>query len=294
MEQRFGWRETWTFSLLVGLAALCGSDVTADEVYLRNGGCVRGEVVQRTPQKVTIETGPGLVTLSMERIERIVEGRSLLAEWRERAQELSPRDLEGWAALARWAAERDLSTQARESWLHVLTIDPSHPEANAALGRTQLNGRWMSSDDANRARGLVPFEGRWVSPAEHEALLRERLADEAASSARQEAESRVREAEARAREAEARASEAKAGAASGGQEADGIPIWWAGGGAPYVPQPFVPHPDRHPRCCSPTPVGPVRPVVSPPMPPATLGPVSPPHPTESRPVAPHRSPSSSR
>jgi len=101
--------------------------------------------------------------------------------------------------------------------------DPSHPEANAALGRVEVDGTWLSMEEGYRARGFVPFEGRWVSPAEHEALVRERLAEEASDRDRREADLRVREAEARAREAEARAREAEAAAQP---EADGgIPLW---------------------------------------------------------------------
>jgi hypothetical protein len=67
----------------------------------------------------------------------------------------------------------------------------------------------MSADDAYRARGFVQFEGRWVTPAEHEAAVRERAADQMAELQAREADLRAREAEARAREAEARAREAE-------------------------------------------------------------------------------------
>ena len=63
--------------------------------------------------------------------------------------------------------------------------NPSNPEANEALGRVQLDGAWVAEEEAYRARGYVPYDGRWVTPAEHEALLREREAGEAG-----EAESR--------------------------------------------------------------------------------------------------------
>jgi hypothetical protein len=93
-----------------------------------------------------------------------------------------------------------------------------------------------------------------MSPAEHEALVRERTAEEVSERERREADLRVREAEARAREAEARAREAEAGAQASTQE--GIPLWWGwGGGAPLPPfgpwpadnPPVVAHPPRpHP------------------------------------------------
>lgn len=216
--------------------------VGADEIYLRGGGRITGIVVERTPQAVLIETGPGRVGLPLSRIERIVDAGSALATYQQRAANLAVGDVDGWAALARWAAERDLQTQSRQAWQRVLAFDPGHPEANAALARVQMNGVWMDSDEAYRARGYVPFDGRWVTPAEHAALLREQAIEDASAQQRREAALRVREAEARAREAEARASEAEA-AATYGDENGGIPYWWifAGGGTRHM----GPHPRHH-------------------------------------------------
>ena len=226
-------------ALLLLLAASLAAPAAADEIFLRGGGRVSGVIVQRTSEAVTVETAPGLLTLSMKRVERIVEGRSAVEEFQDRASRLAPGDFNGWAALARWAADHDLVTHSREAWHRVVAVNPAHPEANAALGLVQLGGEWMSESEAYRARGYVEYEGRWVTPAEHDALLQQEAAEEAARLQNREAELRVREAEARAREAEARAREAE----SAGAAADeGIPLWWGwGGGAPLYP-PFIDQP----------------------------------------------------
>jgi hypothetical protein len=193
----------------------------ADEVLLRGGGRLSGVVVERTKDKVVVETGPGLVTMPMSRVERIVESRSPLEVYQERVAALAPGDVAGWADLARWAAEHDLQTQSRRAWQRVLAADPSHPEANAALDRIQQDGVWMTSDEAYRARGYVEFGGRWVTPAEHEALLRERAAEEQAARERREATARAEQEEAWAREQRAAAQSSDSG---------GIPLWWGGNG----------------------------------------------------------------
>jgi hypothetical protein len=223
-------------------ATLAVAPVAADEVLLRGGGRLQGVVVERTATSIVVETGPGRVTLSLSRVEKVIEGRSALDVYRERAGALDTADAAGWATLARWAAARDLATQAREAWARVLRAEPSHPEANAALDRVPLDGSWVPEEEAWQARGYVPFEGRWVTPAEHEAIVRERAADEASRREGREAEARVREAEARAREAEARAREAEAGAQ--GTQDEGIPLWWGwGGGVPLPPiDPWPPDP----------------------------------------------------
>jgi hypothetical protein len=272
-------------TLRTGMAVLAtvfpAATVAADEVFLRGGGRVSGVIVERTQDAVVIETAPGRVTLAMRRVERITEGRSALQEYRERADALAPGDVDGWAALARWAAERDLITQSQDAWQRVLAVDPSHPEANAALGRVRLGGAWVAEDEAHRARGEVMFEGRWVTPAEHEALIRERAADEASARERRDAELRVREAEARVREAEARAREAEA-AAQAPVEEGGIPLWWGWGGVGVLPPPFPPPLRPRPGPMPPEPAPP------PPAPPSTrpssIGPIPPGSPATPKPA----------
>jgi hypothetical protein len=221
-------------------AAMAAPTARADQVLLRGGGHVSGVIVERTHLTVVIETGPGRVTLPMARVESIVESRSALADYRERAARVEPGDASAWAALARWAAASDLLTQAREAWRRVLALDASHPEANAAIGRVDIDGVWMEAEDGYRARGLVPFGGRWITPAEHEALVREHAVEEASFREQREADLRVREAEARAREAEARAREAEAAATDA--TTGGIPFWWGTGGALWPA--FGPHPHQ--------------------------------------------------
>ncbi len=223
-------------ALLMLSAATLAAPAVADEIFLRGGGRVSGVIVQRTAEAITIETAPGLLTLSVKRVEKIVEARSAVEEFQDRASRLAPGDVNGWAALARWAADHDLVTHSREAWQRVLAVDPAHPEANTALSRVQLGGEWVTESEAYRARGYVEYEGRWVTPAEHEALLQQEAAEEAARLQNREAELRVREAEARAREAEAHAREAES---AGSTPDEGIPLWWGwGGGVPLYP-PFI-------------------------------------------------------
>jgi len=223
---------------------LLASTVWADEVHMRSGGVVRGVIVEHTAEVVVIETGPGRVTLPLSRVNRLVEADSALGDFYSQEASLAPNDAQGYARLARWAENHGLATYGRQTWEQVLKLDPRHPEANAAVGRTYYDGSWMPTREAYRRQGYIPFEGGWVTPAEHEALLRERAERRVAMAGRREAELRVREAEARAREAEARARQAEANAEQVDQSAGGIPYWWvlAGGSGGPIVGPIVGHP----------------------------------------------------
>jgi hypothetical protein len=146
-------------------------------------------------------------------------------------------DLEGWRELARWAQDRVLVTQSREAWTQVLALAPDDPEANAALGRVLVDGRWVTEEEGFRARGYVEFEGEWMTPAERQMILEDRRA-------REEADRQAMAELMRAEQQEAMAREAQEQAERDERWDDdlpylGDPIYWGWGAAP-VYWPTVP------------------------------------------------------
>ncbi|MGE0453789.1 MAG: hypothetical protein AB7O37_12310 [Vicinamibacteria bacterium] len=201
--------------VVASLAVAVPSPAGADEVLLKGGGRVVGVIVERTPEKVVVETGPGRVTLAASRVVAVRDGGAALNRFQERAETLAADDAAGWLELAQWAAEQGLNTQAQASFERVLALDSNNSVAHEALDHQFVAGRWLAGDEARRARGEVQYDGRWMTAAERDDLVRER--NEARAEARNraeiervrlEADARVREAEARARAAEAQAREA--------------------------------------------------------------------------------------
>ena len=182
----------------------------ADEVFIRGGGHLSGDIVERGPDSITIDIGTGRIGLLLSSVERIVPGATPVGLFRERAASLDAGDLAGWLALGRWARDQGLETNAREALEHVLAFDPEHAAAHRALGHVQLEGRWMTEAESYRVRGYVPFEGDWVTPEARGEILAQRRAIAEDRRADAEAAARVREAEARARTAEAEARRAEA------------------------------------------------------------------------------------
>jgi hypothetical protein len=230
------------------LAAVLTTSAHADDVILVGGGRLSGTIVERNATTIVLETAPGRVGVPLARVARIVAGNSALDEYRTRRQALAPSDAAGWLGLARWAQSHGLSTQARAAFEQVVQLDPSQAEAQAALGREQVEGRWLTMADAQRARGLVEFEGRWIAPEEHQRLVEERAASAREAREQAESEARIREADARARaaEAEARRAEAEAEATRAAATQVGVPVVLTGTG------PF----DPFGRACTATPCAP--------------------------------------
>jgi hypothetical protein len=211
------------------LAAAAPLTAAADEVYLKSGGQLSGRIVSRSESAIEVDIGAGVIGVPLSSVQRIEEGRSKLHEYDDRAGRLAPGDVDGWVALGEWASAAGLSSQARDAYRRALLAAPGDPRANAALGNQQVDGRWVSEEEGYRARGFVLFEGDWITPAEHQAILRERAADDTRERERREAQTRVREAEARAAEAEARAREAEAQAQP---QLEGLPLWYGWGAGP--------------------------------------------------------------
>jgi hypothetical protein len=225
------------------LIALAAVPVLADDVYLRGGGRMTGEIVAQTDDAVTVDIGGGTLTAKMSSVVRIEKSTSPLQQYRARAASVPAGDAEAWRALARWAQGWTLSTQAAEAYSKVLAILPDDAEANRALGRVPLDGRWVTEEESYRAQGYVEFEGEWMRPGERQAILRERQTQEEAARKENQAQIQAIQAEMDAEKArEAAQAERKARKFDHLPEY-GDPIYWGWG---FVPTTWPQNPASSP------------------------------------------------
>lgn len=164
----------------ISIIALVAVPLLADEVYLRGGGQVTGEIIEQTDDTVKVDVGGGTVSVQRSSVVRIEESSSPVKEYRERAAKIPAGDTDAWRELGRWAASEALGTLSNEAYSKVLASLPSDPEANRALGRVQLNGTWVTEEESYRAQGYVVLDGEWMRPAERQAILEARRASEEA------------------------------------------------------------------------------------------------------------------
>jgi len=169
------------------IIALAAAPVFADDIYLRGGGQITGQIVEQTDDSVTVDIGGGTISAKTSSVVRIEKSTSPLQEYRDRAAKIPADDAEAWRDLAHWATGYALSTQVREAWRHVVAVLPDDKEANKALGMVQLNGQWVTQEDAYRAQGYVQFEGKWMTPAEQQSIVAERQAQQAQAEADRQA-----------------------------------------------------------------------------------------------------------
>jgi len=161
--------------------ALVALPVWADEVVMKGGGRLTGQISSQNEDEVTIDIGAGVMTVPMASVVDIQRGTSPLHEYRDRASRLAADDIEGWRQLGQWANKRGLSVQAREAYSRVRAANPNDLDANRALGLVLYQGQWISEEDSYKAQGYVKYGSEWMMPAERDAMIRERDASEEAN-----------------------------------------------------------------------------------------------------------------
>lgn len=215
---------------LAVVVALVALPAFADEVHLKGGGRVTGEIIEQTEEHVTVDIGGGTLTVRASSVVSIERGLSPMQEYRQRAAEVPTGDAEAWRELARWARGNALQSQVEDAYSRLIAILPDDEEANRALGRVLLDGRWVSEEESFRARGYVEFEGEWMTPAEQRAILADRQSsDEAARRANEE---RIQKIEAEQDAERAREEAENEAFRNGGLPRYGDPVYWGWGAGP--------------------------------------------------------------
>ncbi|MCU0291507.1 MAG: hypothetical protein MUF10_05880 [Thermoanaerobaculaceae bacterium] len=224
--------------------ALVAAPLLADDVYLRGGGQITGQIVEQTDERVTVNIGAGTMSVRMASVVRIERGASPIQEYQARAEKIPAGDAEAWRELARWAADEGLATMSGQAYSRVVAVLPNDPEANRALGRVSLGGKWVTEAESYRAQGFVEFEGEWMRPEEQRTILAERRAREEADRQALAAQIQADQEAERARKAKEDAEREKF--MHGGLPQLGDPTGW-GYGLTYWPvQPVQPGSYDHP------------------------------------------------
>jgi hypothetical protein len=216
------------------IIALAAVPVFADDVFLQGGGQITGEIVEQTEDSVTVDIGGGgTITAHMSNVVHIEKSISPLQKYRVRAAKIPAGDAEAWRKLAQWATGNVLSSQAAKAYSQVVAILPDDQEANRALGRIQVDGKWVTEEESYVAQGYVEFENEWMTPGERQEILADRQA-------RQEADRQANDAAIQSIEAEQKTEkELKEAEREMARQRNSI-YWGWGHGPSYWPSPSRP------------------------------------------------------
>jgi hypothetical protein len=160
----------------LGLAALVllRADAAAAEVFaLANGGQVSGELLNpdQSPRTTfVIRTTSGVeVTLGAADVVKRLEQSPAEIEY-EKIKNRYPDTAEGQWELAEWCAENRLPAKRKLHLERVIALDPNHKRARAALGYSQIDGKWRTQEEEMTSRGYRRYQGRWRTAQEIEVI----------------------------------------------------------------------------------------------------------------------------
>jgi hypothetical protein len=154
---------------------LGGISASADEIYLKDGRVIVGEITS-TPDADTVNVRvivTGIVAVqhfSRDQIRSIKHGVSaeqeaIIALSKNYDSLLARSDSTAaeWWALTRKFQDRGATAMARDSAAQTVARERNHEEARRLLGMTRYRGVWMRAHEVAAARGEVFFRGSWVS-----------------------------------------------------------------------------------------------------------------------------------
>jgi hypothetical protein len=149
---------------------LLGPRASADEIVLKSGGRVQGDIVSRDDTRVVLQTAYGSVTFDTADILEVKQSSDLEKEIRAQLKNLQPSDTATRLKLATKAADAGLADLSKNIYTQVVAISGDDKTARQALGYVQYEGEWVTLRDKNTHEGLVPYHGQWVTAEERDGL----------------------------------------------------------------------------------------------------------------------------
>lgn len=241
------------YLLPTALALLSVAVVPADEISLKDGRVIDGEVMSQ-PGEATVEiktrTG-GMTAVLHVKASEIVAIRYGKTEQQKKQEAFDAKravlakqadsTAEQWWALAEEAKTLGDNPAFRQLAQAAIGRDADFAPAHAALGQVKQDGKWMKPAEAAAARGEVFFRGKWVQAGEREGVLAEeaRVAKEAEAKEAKDHERRLADLELAKKESELRAAQAAERRAN---EPAPAPVYSFGSYTPYptiIQNPYV-------------------------------------------------------
>ena len=159
--------------LAAAVLSVATASAIADEVRLRTGGTVRGEIESTEPDGLAIQGVRGTrFVLAPESVTGRTRRRKLIERYVTRQIEADRAgEVRLHEELAEWCREHRLTSRIDEQMESILRLDPDHEIARATLRHKWRENRWWSPDELAAASGLVRHRGRWITPAMQQLLL---------------------------------------------------------------------------------------------------------------------------
>jgi tetratricopeptide (TPR) repeat protein len=134
-------------AIITAILLLTASPLLADVLTLTDGRSFTGTVITRD-DTVLIEMPYGTLEFPYDQVLRIEKSETLEAKFERMLGESSDDDPDSLIAVAEWARNNGLDSQASRLYEQALELVPNHPDAHRGLGHVYVNNRWRSFETA--------------------------------------------------------------------------------------------------------------------------------------------------
>jgi len=161
------------------LLALSAPAALGDEVVLKNGRTLEGEVLESGD--TVVFTRPGLrmeirrdevkeirrTPTAKERYAEKAAAQRRLEESKDYLRDCARDAADSHHRLGLWCAAAGLKEEAKAEQEAAIRFDGDHAGARRALGFVKDDaGKWRPEDEVMKEKGLVKVDGRWMTPGE--------------------------------------------------------------------------------------------------------------------------------
>lgn len=140
----------------------------ADTVYKKDGGKIRGKILEENAEYVKIKAYGSIYKIERDNIAKIERDGDVGREYQSRKKKLKDWDEKGWLKLGEWCLDKELNPEAIDCFYKVIAINPNNEDARYELGHRKHKGKWLTSGEYYEAKGYVRYRGMWVTKADKE------------------------------------------------------------------------------------------------------------------------------
>ena len=155
------------------LAVSSATVVRADEIKLRDGSVIVGEITRETPLEVEVQGKFGSTTIKKKKVASIHAVPTPEAAYRERRAALVAGDVAGRLELAESCRTSGLLDHAEDLAREAFALEPKSTAARDELEKLDLHfvaGLWIPASQRYPAHGFARQGNRWLTPEQAQAL----------------------------------------------------------------------------------------------------------------------------
>lgn len=152
------------------LGALGAQSARSDELHLRDGVVVQGEVTQEGDEYIVTRSGGAMIRIPASEVIRHERKQTLRQRYENLREVYSADSFKDQMELGNWCRLNNLPEEARRHYQRAIELDPNDAAARRAAGFIRHEGQWITREEKLALDGRSWYKGRLISAAEAERL----------------------------------------------------------------------------------------------------------------------------